>query len=81
MLYPEHNYWRDTLAVIRLRGRKLIEFELLFTLVSAGLIVPAFSWLLRHLIAQTGNVTITNYDLMAFAMSPLWPVIYGHHAL
>lgn len=70
MLYPEHNYWRDTLAVIRLRGRKLIEFELLFTLVSAGLIVPAFSWLLRHLIAQTGNVTITNYDLMAFAMSP-----------
>lgn len=70
MLNPEHSYWHDTLKAIRRCGRKLIEFELLFTLVSAGIIVPSFGWLLRHLIAKTGNVTITNYDLIAFAMSP-----------
>ena len=70
MLNPEHSYWHDTLKAIRRCGRKLIEFELLFTLVSAGIVVPSFGWLLRHLIAKTGNVTITNYDLIAFAMSP-----------
>lgn len=70
MLNHEHSYWHETRVAIRRCGRKLIEFELLFILVSVGVIVPSFSWLLDHLITKTGNVTITNYDLIAFAMSP-----------
>ncbi|WP_370598947.1 glycerophosphodiester phosphodiesterase [Plesiomonas shigelloides] len=70
MLYPKRHYWQQTLGAIRTCGRKLIEFELVFALISAGVMVPAFGWLLNHLIARSGNVTITNYDLVDFAISP-----------
>lgn len=70
MLYPKRHYWQQTLGAIRSCGRKLIEFELVFALISAGVMVPAFGWLLNHLITRSGNVTITNYDLVDFALSP-----------
>ncbi|MGL4602000.1 MAG: glycerophosphoryl diester phosphodiesterase membrane domain-containing protein, partial [Plesiomonas sp.] len=63
-------YWREAWGNIRRSGRKLIEFELLFALMSAGVIVPLSGLVLNHLINRTGNVAITNYDLMAFALSP-----------
>ena len=63
--------WSD----FRQAWRGLVLVEVLFKLFEAWLLVPAIAWVLSFVLARTGQVAVSNRDVLGFLLSP-WGLLY-----
>ena len=62
---------REVLFGLRRHGRSLVLYHLFFTILASVLLLPASSWLLTTLLNTAGKPAVTNFDILAFLLSPV----------
>ena len=62
---------REVLFGLRRHGRSLVLYHLFFTILASVLLLPASSWLLTTLLNSAGKPAVTNFDILAFLLSPM----------
>ena len=62
---------REVLWGLRRHGRSLVLYHLFFTILATVLLLPASSWLLTALLNSAGKPAVTNFDILAFLLSPV----------
>ena len=61
----------EAARTLRRRIWPLARFEVLHAVVAATLLVPLFSWQVERLVASTGGRAVTNFEIVAFLLSPV----------
>jgi glycerophosphoryl diester phosphodiesterase len=63
--------FREVLRGLRRHTRPFVLYHLFFTILASVILLPATSWLLTALLNTAGNPAVANFDLLAFALSPI----------
>lgn len=62
---------REVLWGLRRYARPFVVYHLFFTVLATVVLLPASSWLLTALLNSAGQPVVTNFDILAFALSPV----------
>jgi glycerophosphoryl diester phosphodiesterase len=63
--------FREVLFGLRRHARALVLYHLFFSILASVLLLPASSWLLTTLLTSAGKPAVTNFDILAFVLSPV----------
>ena len=63
--------FQEVLRGLRRHTRPFVLYHLFFTVLASVILLPATSWLLTALLNTAGKPAVTNFDLLAFALSPI----------
>ena len=66
----DHPYWRGTLARMRATLPQLLLYDLAFKSLTFALLAPAGAWVLERLVARSGDLAVTNNDILSFLLTP-----------
>ena len=59
--------WRD----IRLSFSHFLLYDILFKVAAAAVLAPLLTWVFTRLISTTGRLSLTNSQILSFALSPI----------